>query len=226
IFATGSYHYEDDGTSDEIQSIYGIWERFQTGASSLITKDDLVEQAYTFTDVSHLYRQLSSNTVDYTIGDDGSSPDRGYYLDFDTPGFSDPSDIPFAGEKAIRNIQAFAGAVFVNSVIPKAETSCTNEAGGAQNAFCPDTGGLECTGGSPIFDVNNDGVFDSDDLIDGSTVPASLIIEDGVPTDSTFIGRSRLTQLIDQSFQATLVNPATTDSTGRLSWKQLESTSD
>jgi type IV pilus assembly protein PilY1 len=225
IFATGSYIYEEDGTSQEIQSIYGIWERFQSGADSLITKGDLVEQEYTFLDADQLFRQLSSNTVDYAIDADGNSPDRGYYLDFDTEAFSGDGSIPFAGEKAIRNIQAFAGAVFVNSVIPKEETSCTNEAGGAQNAFCPDTGGLECTGGAPIFDVNNDGVFDSDDLVSG-TVPASLIITDGVPTDSTFIGRSRLTQLSDQSFQATLVNPATTDSTGRLSWKHLESTSD
>ena len=115
--------------------------------------------------------------------------------------------------------------MFVNSVIPKAATSCTNEAGGAQNAFCPGTGGLECVAGAPIFDINNDGQFDTDDFVD-SVIPASLIIEDGVPTDSTFIGRSRLTQLSDQSFQATLINPATTDSTGRLSWKHLESTTD
>ena len=225
IFATGSYVYESDGTSSEIQSIYGIWERFQTGANSLITKDDLVEQEYTFLDSDQLFRFLSSNTVDYAIAGDGISPDQGYYIDFDTPGFSAPTTVPFAGEKAIRNIQAFAGIVFVNSVIPKAKTSCTNEAGGAQNAFCPDTGGLECAGGSPIFDTNNDGQFDSGDLVNGA-VPASLIIEDGVPTDSKFIGRSRFTQLSDQSFQSTMVNPATTDSTGRLSWKQLESTSD
>ena len=225
IFATGSYVYEDDGTSEEIQSIYGVWERFQTGAATLVTKDDLQEQQLIFTDASQLFRTLTSNPVDYAIQVDGTSPQRGYYFDFDTQGFTDTTDIPFAGEKAIRNIEAFAGAVFVNSVIPKQATSCTNEAGGAQNAFCPDTGGLECTGGSPIFDVNNDGIFNSEDLAAG-VVPASLIITDGVPTDSTFIGRSRLTQLSDQSFQATLVNPATTDSTGRLSWKQLESTSD
>ena len=226
IFATGSYIYESDGTSSEIQSIYGIWERFQTGSSSMITKADLVEQTYEFTDSSELYRLLSDNEVDYSIGGDGSSPDRGYYIDLDTAGYTDTSSVPFAGEKAIRNIQAFAGAMFVNSVIPKEESSCTNEAGGAQNTFCPGTGGRDCFGGSPVFDLNNDGVFDSDDLIGGTTIPASLIIEDGVPTDSTFIGRSRLTQLSDQSFQATLVNPTTSDSTGRLSWKQLDSTTE
>ena len=224
IFATGSYVYEADGTNEEIQSIYGIWERFQTGAATLITKDDLQAQQLTFTDASELFRTLTSNDVDYSIQADGTSPQRGYYIDFDTQGFTDSTTIPFAGEKAIRNIQAFAGVIFTNSVIPKEETSCTNEAGGAQNAFCPDTGGLGCADNSPIFDTNNDGVFDSDDLVGGTVVPASLIIEDGVPTDSTFIGRSRLTQLSDQTFQATLVNPATTDSTGRLSWKQLEST--
>ncbi len=222
IFATGSYVYADDGTDEEIQSIYGIWERFQTG--SVIEKADLVEQTYTFINADENYRLLSSNDVDYSIGADGSSPDRGYYLDFDTLD-SAGSTVPFAGEKAIRNLQAFAGVMFVNSVIPKAATSCTNEAGGAQNAFCPGTGGLECVAGSPIFDINNDGQFDTDDFVDG-VIPASLIIEDGVPTDSTFIGRSRLTQLSDQSFQATLINPATTDSTGRLSWKHLESTTD
>jgi hypothetical protein len=67
-------------------------------------------------------------------------------------------------------------------------------------------------------------VFDEDDLNDDGSVPASLTIEDGTPTDSTFIGRSRITQLSDQTFQSTLINPATTESTGRLSWKQLDST--
>ena len=112
----------------------------------------------------------------------------------------------------------------MNSVIPRSESSCTNEAGGAQNAFCPGTGGLDCAEGSPVFDINNDGVFDEDDLNDDGSVPASLTIEDGTPTDSTFIGRSRITQLSDQTFQSTLINPATTESTGRLSWKQLDST--
>jgi type IV pilus assembly protein PilY1 len=220
IFATGSYLFEDDSTDLKISSIYGVWERFQSGAANLITKSDLVEQAYSFIDADQLNRTLSENPVDYT----GATPDKGYFIDLDTPGFSDATTIPFAGEKAIRNIQGFAGVIFVNSIIPRESSSCTNEAGGAQNAFCPDTGGIDCAGHSPVFDINNDGVFDENDLNADGSVPASLTIEDGTPTDSTFIGRSRITQLSDQTFQSTMINPATTESTGRLSWKQLDST--
>jgi type IV pilus assembly protein PilY1 len=218
IFGTGSYITDADGTNEDVQSLYGIWDRL---GPELITKDDLVEQNYenridaTFGNV----RVLSDNAVDYSV----ESRRKGWFIDLDPPAAGGTQDVDppeFPGEKAIRNIQMRGGIAFVNSVIPRSNTSCTSQAGGFALAFCPGTGGTTCLEGNQIFDLNNDGVFDSGDETGGDVVAATRF-EDAVPTDSTFIGESRVTQLSDQSLDASLTNTAGGINTGRLSWKQL-----
>ena len=216
IFATGSLVYADDVTDRKISSIYGIWERFQAGAGNRVIRSDLVEQAFAFTDATHLTRTLTSNPVDYS-----QQGDMGYFIDLDTPSYGDPSTIVFAGEKAIRNFHEISGVIYVNSVIPRKSASCTGRARGAQIAFCAGTGGLNCVGQSPLFDVNDDGNFDEEDQIEDGSDPASLMIEDGFPADAVLIEENRLTQSSGRTVQNTLVNPGDTGSTGRLSWKQL-----
>ncbi|MCB1692216.1 MAG: hypothetical protein KDI19_05580, partial [Pseudomonadales bacterium] len=220
IFATGSYVTVPDGTSTDIQSIYGIWDRLGPG---LIDKSDLVQQRYTngFSNEFGNVRFLTSNDVDYSA----TGGKRGWYNDLDSVAVGDTQGIDapeFPGERAIRNIQIRGGIGFVNSVIPRSATSCVDVAGGFALSFCPGTGGLNCLGDSSIFDLNNDGVIDDQDNVSGNVV-AGTRFEDAVPTDSTFIEDQRVTQLSDQSLEFQGTKTFKGKHTGRLSWKQLDS---
>jgi len=222
IFATGSYITVPDGSDKGIQSIYGLWDRL---APELLDINDLVQQRYVnevnsggegFGNV----RSLTANEVDYSVV--GGA--RGWYnhLDSVAPNDNQGIDPPeFPGEKAIRNIQLRGGLAFVNSIIPRSDTSCVDVAGGFALAFCPGTGSIDCLSNGGIFDLDNDGVFDAGDEVNGEIV-AGLRFEDAVPTDSSFIEDQRITQLSDKSLDIVTTNTSLGGNTGRLSWKQLD----
>jgi len=215
VFATGCYIYEGDDTAVDIQSMYGVWDRLGT---KLVTKSDLQEQYYTsVADDANVgnVRILSDNDVDYDT-------QFGWYIDLDHPPASGGTDPEFPGEKAIRNIQARGGLAFVNSVFPKKVLSCSLEVGGAANAFCPDTGSLRCVGSGGVFDLNNDLLYTEADMTSASNLVASTFFEDSVPTDSTFIGGKRVTQLSDQSLQIQGTDTSGGTNTGRISWQRLD----
>jgi type IV pilus assembly protein PilY1 len=219
IFGTGSYITVPDGPSLAIQSMYGLWDRL---SPTLITKSELVQQRYTNKNdpIFGNVRVLSNNVVDYSI----TGGKKGWFNDLDsvaaggTQGLDSPE---FPGERAIRNIQIRGGRAFVNSVIPRSNTSCVDIAGGFALAFCPTTGGTTCLGDG-IFDLNNDGDFDVLDEVD-YTIVAGMRFEDAVPTDSAFIGDTRVTQLSNQDLETIGTNTNYGANIGRLSWKQLES---
>lgn len=221
LFGTGSYITVPDGSDKEIQSIYALWDRL---SPELLDIDDLVQQSYVnevnvagaeFGNV----RSLTTNEVDYSI----SGGARGWYnhLDSVPAGGNQGLDPPeFPGEKAIRNIQLRGGLAFVNSIIPRSNTSCVDIAGGFALAFCPGTGSIDCLDDGGIFDLDNDGDFDADDVND--KVVAGLRFEDAVPTDSSFIEDQRITQLSDKSLDIVTTNTSQGGGTGRLTWKQLD----
>jgi type IV pilus assembly protein PilY1 len=219
IFGTGSYMTVPDGPSLAIQSMYGLWDRL---SPTLITKSELVQQRYTNKDDPTFgnVRVLSDNVVDYSI----AGGKKGWFNDLDsvaageTQGLASPE---FPGERAIRNIQVRGGRAFVNSVIPRSNTTCVDVAGGFALAFCPGTGSAICLGDG-IFDLNNDGDFDTLDEVD-NTVVAGIRFEEAVPTDSAFIGDTRVTQLSNQDLETVGTNTNYGSNLGRLSWKQLES---
>jgi type IV pilus assembly protein PilY1 len=217
IFGTGAYLRSGDSTDSEVQSIYGLWDRL---GPALILKADLQVQSYTnVNDTLGRLRTLSDNAVDYSVSAIGAQ--KGWYNDLNSPapGGSAPE---FPGEKAVRNIQLRGGLSFVNSVFPREVGSCVGRAGGATLAFCPDTGGSLCLGGRTVFDLDNDGAFDSDDDINSGQTAAGIILEDpSPPTDSTFIDDKRVTQY-GRELHIVGTNTSSGKNTGRLSWKRLE----
>lgn len=220
IFATGSYITIADGVDNKVQSIYGLWDRL---GPAFIHKSDLVNQFYTNVNDATFgnVRLLSNRDVDYSA----VAGRKGWYNDLDVVsegGTVGLDNAEFPGEKAIRNIQLKGGLIFVNSVIPRSDTSCVDVAGGFALSFCPGSGGLSCLDNRGIFDLDNDGDFDVDDEVDGRVV-AGIRFEDAVPTDSSFIGEERITQLSDKSMDRTRTNTGGGANTGRLSWKQLDS---
>ncbi|MDP7595735.1 MAG: hypothetical protein QGI68_09210, partial [Pseudomonadales bacterium] len=219
IFATGSYITIPDGSDNQIQSVYSLWDRLGPG---LITRSDLVGQFYTNVDDATFgnVRLLSNNEVDYSA----VGAKKGWFNDLNAVpagGTVGVDNAEFPGERAIRNLQLKGGLIFVNSVIPRSDSSCVDIAGGFALSFCPENGGLACLDDEGIFDLDNDGEFDSNDEVN-SRVVAGIRFEDAVPKDSSFIGDERITQLSDKSIDRTTTNTTGAPNTGRLSWKRLD----
>jgi type IV pilus assembly protein PilY1 len=236
IFATGSFVTVDDGTSTEIQSIYGIWDRLESGGTADLIDDPrslLVEQPLVNVvdpDQGSL-RIASASGVDYNP----PSTSRGWVIDLDlvraatdtegdpntdTAG-NDPPDVQFPGERAIRNLQLRGGFLFVNTVIPREANNCLLTPGGFALALNPATGGQGGLRETIAFDLDNDGEFDENDLVGGSPV-AGIRFDDAVPTDSSFIGSKRYTQLSNREIDVRETNTSTGTRTGRLSWQELD----
>jgi len=57
--------------------------------------------------------------------------------------------------------------------------------------------------------------------VGGDTV-ASIFFRGSVPTDSTFLGSDRVTQLSDQSLQIQGTNTSDAPNTGRISWQRVQ----
>ena len=227
VVGTGRYIVNGDNTNADVQSIYGVWDRFDS--TILVLKTELEAQTFTNIcgtitvgddDVATCGRTLSSNPVGYNASpEDGEDAVLGWYIDLDLTAEGASSGVEHPGERAIRNLQIKGGIAFVNSVLPTTATACTQADGGFELSFCPLTGGSDCFGAA-IFDLNNDGAFDDSDKI-GSSVVAGLVIDDSRPADSAFAGTARVTQLSDQSLKISVTNTQSAANTGRLSWRRL-----
>ncbi len=218
IFGTGAYLRTGDATDNDIQSIYGIWDRL---SPELILKTDLQMQSYTAVDDGNQgsVRTLSDTAVDYSI----IGQRKGWYIDLDVaPADGSTTDPEFPGEKAVRNIQVRGGLAFTASVFPRPQGSCVGQAGGALLSFCPDTGSSLCFLNKQIFDLNNDGQFDSNDALEDGGTAAGVILENTTPpTDSAFIGSKLVTQ---QGTDLTVfdTNTSSGNNTGRISWQRMD----
>jgi type IV pilus assembly protein PilY1 len=230
IFGTGSFVTVPDATSKDIQSLYGIWDRLE--AAPNIQRDDLVEQ-----DIINLVdpqfgnvRTLTSNPVEYSP----PGEDRGWFIDFDaerpaTDVNGDPNPDQsgnaigpqFPGERPVRNLQLRGGFLFVNTVIPRDKGTCLQSPGGFQMALNPSTGGLGGLREQIAFDLNGDEAFDELDSAASGEVIAGMRFEDGVPTDSAFLGSRRYTQLSNRDVDKQETNTNRGPRTGRLSWLEI-----
>ena len=225
IVGTGSYFTTDDPLNAEIQSIYGLWD--DPNDSSTISKyspSDLVEQAFTNQiDNGVVLRTVTTNTPIY----DGAT-DRGWFIDFDVPPPGNSStDAQFPGERPVRNLQLRNNQLFFSTVIPQDGLSCTPESGGFGLSLDPLTGSV---GVDVVFDINIDGIFDESDNLNGLIGEANIIAGtqfESSPSDSTFIGDYRVTQLSNTNIDRIRVNPNLNEGgsigalLGRHSWKEI-----
>ncbi|MFK7814873.1 MAG: pilus assembly protein [Gammaproteobacteria bacterium] len=230
MVGTGSYITTQDATSTEIQSIYGLLDN-PSGNTATITKysspSQLVEQTFT-TAVDNssglVVRTITDNPV--VLNDTGSNQVRGWFIDFDVPppGVG-ATGIQFPGERAVRNLQLRNDQLFFSTVIPQVGASCAPPAGGFGLSVNALTGGVAV---DVIFDINIDGLFNADDNLNG--VIGNIIVGtrfESAPSDSTFIGDYRVTQLSNSDVDRILVNPDLNNGgsvgalLGRHSWKEI-----
>jgi type IV pilus assembly protein PilY1 len=218
IAGTGSWMTSNDATDYSIQSIYGVWDDMSVSPEVTMVSltNQLVEQVFTNqVSMEHGYtvRTLTDNPVNWQNNGNNNSKVKGWYIDLDAG---------YSGERAVRNLQLRGNLIFVNTVIPRSTSDCSVGTGGFELAFDPFTGG---PGTKTIFDLNNDGTFDSRDNVgdlDGVTnIVTGIRFDSATPTDSAFIGSRRMTQAGDE-IRSIDTNTGSAANTGRTSWREID----
>jgi len=249
-FGTGSFITEGDGSNQDIQSIYTIWDSLissprtalaDSKATRLVKQtlsnvvDDSVAPAQT-------RRVLSSEPVPYAS--ESTSPGvYGWYIDLnmerasttrsgalnnDISGLAPPSP-QFPGEKAIRRFLYRDGAIVTTTVLPATNaTSCFGSRPGALLILDALTGGNP---DEPIVDFNEDGYVDESDLleVEGTTYSAGWIFDqsqlDGQLVDLSTLGGQDDTDFLficgGNDCISRKIRDLKDTKTGRLSWTEL-----
>ena len=221
IIGTGSYFAVDDTTDTSIQSIYGLWDSFTAPSDNIvsITYNKLLEQVLTNSGIVNGFttRKLTNFPIDY------GATTKGWVIDLDT---TNGGTVEFPGERAVRNILVRGERSFVNTILPKSNTSCSVGPGSFSVAFSVENGGSGTTG---IFDTNNDGVFNADDNIGGvddvNSIVAAIRSDKTTLSDSSTIGSRLVSQGGDQSVSSIGINippPNSGNTIGRHSWREIQ----
>ena len=201
IFGSGQYLTTGDISTTNTQSMYGIWD---SGDDNL-TRSDLVEQIIGV-DVSTegvTGRTLTDVSVNY-----GGNTEKGWFMDFPTP-----------GERSITDPVIRGDLVFFNTTIPDNDPCNFGGSGWLMVAKW-------INGGKPdevAFDLNGDGTLGNLDLVGGLEAAGMQI--DGLPTSPVNLGNKRYvatTETTDgSSINTTDIQKVDGPDTGRLSWEEL-----
>jgi type IV pilus assembly protein PilY1 len=247
IFGTGSYVTHEDAKSQDIQSIYGIWDRGDVAppTAAADTKSvRLVQQTVTnVVDTVGTRRVITAVPVNYKP--EAASPGvYGWYMDLnmpratttlagqpnpDTSGNAPPAP-QYPGERAIRRFIFRDGVILTTTVLPSTgASSCLGTIPGAIMLFDAVTGGNPQF---PVVDFNNDGKIDSGDLVTvgGAAYAAGLLFNRG-DLDGTLVDPSTMGGEGDSGFlfisggsetTTRLITDVNDARKGRLSWRELQ----
>jgi type IV pilus assembly protein PilY1 len=145
-FGTGQYLQSADVLDTSTQTFYGIWDNGVTVDRSQLLQQTIVAQTGEF---GSQLRETSGNPIDW-------STQRGWYMDFTQP----------SGERIVTQALLRYGRVIFLTLIPS--TDVCNAGGESWLMELDAISGARTSGSS--FDFNNDGAFDSLDLLaSGST---------------------------------------------------------
>ncbi len=202
FFGTGQYLVEGDRTSTNQQSFYGVWDE----GSQELERNKLVEQTFQSGFPADV-RVPTNHDVPYSATD--STKRYGWYI-----------DLPTSGERIVANPKIRGSQVFFNSLIPET-TACTYGGYGWLHAVNQYNGGYP---DEPVFDYNRDGQVDDTDVATNGTQsapPAAIRFDNGLPTESSFLGSYQYTASSDGNIEKMTIKAESTGLTGRLSWQEL-----
>lgn len=225
LFGTGKYLEPSDNTvpaSPDVHTFYGIRDngsRVSAGRGDL--EEQFVLEEVDVTDsggnVVNRARIVSDNTVDY-------SSEEGWFIDLLTPAVA-PAVTPTAeGEMVIADPLTRFGRAIFTTFIP-GDTPC--DQGGSSVIMEVDAvSGARLQ--NSVFDFNNDGVIDADDLLayGGSSVPGSGIFIPATLASPAVISAADASAEYKQTSGLNTDVTTTMESTGgltvgRQSWRQL-----
>lgn len=161
VFGTGKFYEVADISTTTTQSLYGVWDKLDFGAtvipagSAPVATSSLVEQTVSAAirgASGNNYFAISSNAVDYT----SATPKRGWFI-----------DMPNTGQRMVYPLDILADRFAVADTISPANVSvdpCSNATGGVGYLYIVDA--LNGAGpAKPVLDTNGDGNVDSSDLV-------------------------------------------------------------
>lgn len=161
VFGTGKFYEVTDITNTAPQSLYGVWDKLDFGASvipagsALTATSSLVQQTISaaITGTSgNTYFSISTNAVDYT----GTTPKRGWFI-----------NMPNTGQRMVYPLDILANRFAVADTLSPANESldpCASPASGVGYLYIIDA--LNGAGPvKPVLDTNGDGNVDSNDLV-------------------------------------------------------------
>ena len=226
-FGTGKYLETGDNVPSfsPVHSFYGIWDN-EDGTTVSHTKadDDLQQQTITeATSGSLTYRTMSNNAVAWDDGG-GTNTKRGWYINLLTADENPPSsgEYPNKGEMVAYSASLREGRVIFETLVPQ-DFPCVK--GGFSWLM-----EVSATNGGPlpfdVFDINGDGVFDSNDRVGGSVV-SGLKTSTGITPEVTFLDdpakkrEIKLATGTSGTVQSIANNPGPNAGFGRNSWRQL-----
>ena len=180
-FGSGQYLDANDVSSKQVQTFYAVWDNGAT--TSTLTRSNL--QAQTIdgeeTKFGLSLRKTSSNTVDWTTR-------RGWYMDLidaldaTNPSRNEAHEVR-VGERVVSAALVRYDRVIFVTITPSGDpcvaggTSWLMELNALSGARMSDA----------VFDLNNDGQFDGQDLLGGNAVPSGVKIPDGISKTPTWL---------------------------------------
>ncbi len=218
FFGTGQYLVSGDISDQSMQSFYGVWDK----GIPAITPGNLVEQTFISgpllnngTDVGDQFQVLTDHDVDY------EADAKGWFINFTEN----------KGERVIVDPDLRGKNLFFNTWIPDSR-SCKSGGTGILISVDQLNGG---PASEPIFDLNGDGIVDSNDLItvtftdeNGETVtvqysPTGELFKSGLPSSSSFLDNTQYTSGTDDGsvLESRKISKLSDDKVGRLSWQEL-----
>ena len=213
LIGTGSYFADEDRSSTQLQTMYGIRDKLEATPTTITTSmlvQQTIEQEITATNGDGLnVRIVSDNPVDYTLK-------WGWYLNLLSPGLTSS-----VGERIINDIQLREDQLVFTTMLPSVD-ACDYGGKSWLMELAPMTGRRLSY---PVFDINGDGKIDGDDLEDG--LPVSGKSFDEIITKSAFVTTSddeteiKYASGSSGSIKQTLeiISP---NAKGRQSWRQLQ----
>lgn len=201
FFGTGRYLSESDLSDQQIQTWYGIKD---TG-TSISGRANLVERS--------ILDEGEIAGIDVRVIEEGTVAElqskQGWYIDLVSP------DNGAEGERIVVP-NKFQGSTLIGTTrIPDASDPCNPGGRGFEMAINPFTGARLAT---TYFDVNSDGVFNSQDMLNG--VPVSGIGFDSSPSSPIFIENFMQVGLEDGSIKTIKTQGSAVESK-RMSWREL-----
>ncbi|MCR4302506.1 MAG: hypothetical protein NUV51_12965, partial [Sulfuricaulis sp.] len=223
-FGTGKYIEVNDNTpsATPVHTFYGLWDKDPTSGSlnTPITdrNGDLLAQTITeFTAGTATYRKITSNAILWDGVAGGTH--KGWRVDLLT------AQAASLGEMVVFKPKLRSTRIIFTTLIPES-VACSFGGSGFLMELSYENGGRLPF---DVFDINNDGVFNSSDRAGQSDVISGMKTALGVMPDPTFIddpAKGREIKILTGSsglVQAVANNPGpTASSTGRRSWRQLK----
>jgi type IV pilus assembly protein PilY1 len=191
MFGTGQYLVSDDNSSKTKMAYYAVWDN---GASDL-TRSNLAARIQATTGST---RTISGTAVDW-------STQKGWYIDL-------LNNTAAEGERVVADSLLRRQVLFFNTIIPNVD-DCETSGSGWLMSVQYDTG---LAPGFGVFDGNNDGLIDSNDL---GFVGEKF--DEGMPTKSGVLGERQYTPGTKGTIEDRKVNVGPGNREGQLSWHEI-----